>query len=227
MGIVSRWVAKLVGLGFYPARDLRQVDPVWVRRHFNGWLERTALELRGIPCFPLEASPPSKQQMVSSRSFGQLITYIEALRQAVSTYVARAAEKLRQEGTQTRSLTVFLHTPPFNSREPQYHPSVTLRFAMPISDTLVLTAAVMNGLRRIYKPSYRYQRAGVMLLDLTSAGEHQLSLFADEAECAGRQSPSRQALMAVMDRINREMGHQTLWTVAQGATRHSSFAAGA
>jgi DNA polymerase V len=27
--------------------------------------------------------------------------------------------------------------------------------------------------------------------------------------------------MAVMDRINREMGRETLWTAAQGASRHA------
>lgn len=221
-GVGPRWATRLVGLGVYTALDLSQVDPVWVRRHFNGGVERTALELRGIACFPLEESPPAKQQIVSSRSFGQLITDLEALNQAVSTYVARAAEKLRQEDSQTRSLTVFLHTPPFNSHEPQYHPSASVRFAVPTSDTLILTAAALNGLRRIYKPGFRYQKAGIMLLDLTPAREHQLSLFGDEDESGGCQNPSRQALMAVMDRINREMGRETLWTAAQGATRQSS-----
>lgn len=51
------------------------------------------------------------------------------------------AEKLRKEGSQTQSITVFLHTPPFNSHESQYHPRITLRFNASISDTLALTAA--------------------------------------------------------------------------------------
>jgi DNA polymerase V len=173
-GVGPRWATRLVGLGVYTARDLSQVDPVWVRRHFNGGVDRTALELLCIACFPLEESPPAKQQIVSSRSFGQLITDLEALSQAVSTYVARAAEKLRKEGSQTQSTTVFLHTPPFNSHESQYHPSITLRFNASISDTLALTAAGLEGLRSIYKPGFRYQKAGIMLLDLTPAREHQL-----------------------------------------------------
>ena len=218
-GIGSRWAKKLVDLGVYTALDLRQVDPVWMRRHFNGSLERTAQELRGIASFPLEESPPPKQQIVSSRSFGQLITRQEALSEAVSTYTARAAEKLRQQHSRARALTVFLHTPPFNSREPQYHPSVTLRFAASTSDTLVLTSAALNGLRRIWKPGYRYQKAGVTLLDLVSRGEESLSLFADEQELAAGQSPSRQALMSVMDQINRDMGRETLWTAAQGVRK--------
>lgn len=35
-GVGPRWATRLFGLGVYTARDLGQVDPVWVRRHFNG-----------------------------------------------------------------------------------------------------------------------------------------------------------------------------------------------
>ena len=54
-----------------------------------------------------------------------------------------------------------------------------------------------------------------MLLNLTPAGQSQLSLFSAEGAAS---SVSRDRLLEVMDRINREMGRETLWTAAQGLT---------
>jgi DNA polymerase V len=214
-GIGRRWSAKLEGLGIRSALDLSQVEPAWVRQHFNVVMERTAWELRGVSCLPLEQAPPPKQQIITSRSFGKLVSDLSSLRQAVSSYTATAAAKLRQQGSSTQALMVFLNTPPFNPSEPQYHPSVTVRLADPSHDTLVLTQAALRGLQRIYKPEYRYQKAGVMLLNLTPAGPGQLSLFS--AAVAGS-SAQRDRLLEVKDRINQAMGRETLWTAVQGIT---------
>ena len=214
-GIGSRWSAKLEGLGIRSALDLRQVEPAWVRQHFNLVMERTALELRGVSCLPMEQAPPPKQQIISSRSFGKLVSDLPSLRQAISSYTATAAAKLRQQGSSTQALTVFLHTPPFNPTEPQYHPTVTVRLAEPSHDTLVLTHAALRGLQRMYKPQYRYQKAGLMLLNLLPADQKQLALFTEPTVA----TQQRERLLAVMDRINRDQGRDTLWTAAQGLTQ--------
>ena len=65
-----------------------------------------------------------------------------------------------------------------------------------------------------YKPEYRYQKAGVMLLNLLPAGQGQLSLFTAPTAA----TEQRERLLDVMDRINRDMGRDTLWTAAQGLT---------
>lgn len=214
-GIGSRWAAKLDNLGIRSALDLSQVEPAWLRKHVSVVLERTAWELRGVPCMPLEQSPPPKQQIISSRSFGKLVTDLPSLRQAVSHYMARAAEKLRQQGSQTQTLTVFLNTPPFHSQAPQYHPTVTVRLADPTDDTLRLCQAARMGLERIYRPGFRYQKAGVMLLHLEPRHQGQRSLFSD---LSPEIQASRDNLLAIMDQINREMGRDTLWTASQGLT---------
>jgi|UniRef100_UPI003FA39383 DNA polymerase V len=177
-GVGARWAQKLQNLGIRSARDLKQVDPGWIRQHFSVVLERTALELRGTPCIELEEAPPPKQQIISSRSFGQPVTTLEELTQAVSAYTARAAEKLRAQASCTGALTVFLQTNPFNVKEPQYHPSMTLRLASPSADTRILIRAALSGLKHLYKPGYRYQKAGVMLLDFSAATVEQGDLFA-------------------------------------------------
>ncbi len=215
-GIGRRWSAKLDGLGIRSALDLSQVDPPWIRKHFNVVLERTALELRGVPCMAMEQAPPPKQQIMASRSFGKLVTDIESLRQAVSTYTARAAEKLRHQRSQTSAITVFLNTPSFNPNEPQYHPSVTIRLADPSDDTLVLCQAANRGLERMFQPGFRYQKAGVMLMNLAPKGQGQLSMF-DTGDSEA--SKKREKLLAIMDGLNRDMGRETIWTATQGLTR--------
>jgi DNA polymerase V len=111
---------------------------------------------------------------------------------------------------------VFLNTPPFNPAEPQYHPSVTIRLADPTDDTLILCRAAGLGLARMYQPGYRYQKAGVMLLNLTPKGQGQLSLFDTAHTEAGAK---RDKLLAIMDGLNRDMGRETVWTASQGLTR--------
>jgi DNA polymerase V len=164
----------------------------------------------------MEQAPPPRQQIMASRSFGRLVTEIESLRQAVSTYTARAAEKLRYQRSQTSAITVFLNTPPFNPSEPQYHPSVTIRLADPTDDPLILCQSAGRGLERMYKPGFRYQKAGVMLLNLEPKGQGQLSLF-DTTH--SEELVKRDKLLAIMDGLNRDMGRETVWTASQGLTR--------
>lgn len=214
-GIGRRWSQKLEALGIQNALDLSRADPSRIRSTFNVILERTALELRGIICLVLEESPPPRQQIIASRSFGGLVTDLESLRQSVSTHAARAAEKLREDGSRAHLLTVFLHTPPFNPREPQYHPQVTLRLKTASQDTLTLTQTALRGLEAIYREGFRYQKAGVMLGEMTRDKRIQTDLFEDETSSSRAE---RDQLLATMDRINRKMGRNTLWTASQGLT---------
>ena len=55
------------------------------------------MELRGVSCLELEELAPDKQQIMSSRSFGAYVYTLAELEEAVSTYIARAAEKLRRQ----------------------------------------------------------------------------------------------------------------------------------
>ncbi|WP_347259115.1 Y-family DNA polymerase [Methylocaldum sp.] len=217
-GVGPRWAQKLRALGIRSALDLKQVDSGWIRRQFSVVLERTALELRGIASIDLEDAPPPKQQIVSSRSFGQLVSRLDDLEQAVSAYAARAAEKLRAQDSVAGTLAVFLKTNPFDPKAPQYHPITTVRFARPSADTLGLIRAALLGLRRIYRPHYRYQKAGIMLFDLSPATVEQGDLF-PEAPDPTREHAARAdrgKLMATLDQLNQRMGRGTLWIASEG-----------
>ena len=176
-------------------------------------VERTVLELRGISCLSLEEVASPKKEIISSRSFGHLISDLAQLRQAVASYTARAAEKLRRQQSHASALQVFLQTNPHKEGEPQYHPGIVVPLVEPTDDTRWLASLAVRGLEKIYKPGYRYQKAGVMLMGL---GDHQTAqpdLFSPPSE---RKSGQSKHLMQTLDQINAKLGRGTLRLAAEG-----------
>ncbi len=212
-GVGPRWAARLNDINIRTALDLKLADPELIRRRFSVVLERTVRELNGVHCIPLEAAPPAKQQIVSSRSFGHLLTDKQDLLEAVATYAARAAVKLRGEGEAANAIQVFLQTNPFIPGEPQYHPALLIRFSSPTQDTARLIRAARHGMNQIFKPGFRYKKAGVMLIDLVPAGIQQGELFAPGME---NDPDRRDRLLSVLDTLNEQMGKGTLRFAAEG-----------
>jgi DNA polymerase V len=181
------------------------------------------LELRGISCLSLEEVTSPKKEIISSRSFGKPVVKLGDLEQAVASYTARAAEKLRRQHSVTSAIQVFLQTNLHKTGEPQYHPGIVIPLVEPTADTGLLVACAIRGLKRIYKPGYRYQKAGVMLMELSDVKTSQPDLFGPSSlfgNSPGRTPGHSRRLMDTLDQINRKMGHGTLRLAAEGF-RHS------
>lgn len=204
-GISRRWSEKLKTLGIHNALALKQAEPKRMRQHFGVVMERIVCELRGISCIPLEAMPTTKKQIMTSRSFGEKLTEFADLRAAVTHFAARAGEKCRRQQLAAQALTVFIQTSPFDSQHPQYGNSATTEFELPTDDSAILIQAARQGLERIFKQGYSYQRAGILLPDLLPAGVAQMSLFE-----SGEPSARSEQLMATLDNINRLHGKKTI-----------------
>ena len=97
-GIGPRIADQLRALGVRSVLDAARLDPATVRRRWSVVLERTIRELQGQPCIGLEQAPPAKQQIACTRSFGQPVTELVPMVQAVSEFAARTGEKLRAQG---------------------------------------------------------------------------------------------------------------------------------
>ena len=111
-GIGRRWSERLTHLGISTALDLRDADPRLIRRRLSVVGERIVHELRGVSCLDLEEAPPAKQQILTSRTFGERVTDAGDMREAIGTFAARAAEKLRaQDGRGAGGLRVRRHQP--------------------------------------------------------------------------------------------------------------------
>lgn len=202
-GIGSRSARKLSGRGIRSAADLSRADEEWVRRRLGIGGVRVIHELRGISCFSLENGPTPPHSLACSRTFGTAVDTLAELRAATAAYVARAAEKLRGQGLQAGSLTLYLTTNSFRPDLPQYANSRTLILAAPSADTGRLLAGAAGCLAEIYQPGYEYRKVGVILSDLSSGRVRQGHLFAATL-------PDRPLLQQALDRVNRRWGRDTL-----------------
>ena len=211
-GIGRRQTQKLFACGIRTALDLKNGNDTWLRKHLTVTGLRTAMELRGISCLPLEESPPPRKSVTSSRSFGQPVTYLAWLREALSSYIAIAAEKLRVEDLKTGCVQVYLTTNRFREGEPQYANSKTITLPIHTSSTLDLIRYADEVLRQLYRPGYAYKKVGVVLMDLVPAGHVQAHLFLTPPK-------GQEALMGAMDQINRRWGRDTLHSAAAGFLR--------
>lgn len=210
-GVGRRIANRLEAMGIHTVLDLRNSSPKELRTHFGVVLERTCQELRGISCLELEDVATPKQQIMSSRSFGAAVESIDELGEAVASYIARAAEKLRQQGSVAGAVHVFVQTNRFKENELQYNAGLLVPLLDPCDDTLVLTHAALMGLKAIFKPGYKYKKAGIMLTLLADKAARQSTLF---DEPVARACSSR--LMAAVDAVNLQFGRGTLRLGASG-----------
>ena len=216
-GVGGRIARRLEVMGIHTVLDLRNASPKEMRRHFGVVMERTCNELRGISCLALDDIAQPKQQIMSSRSFGRPVETIEELREALASYLSRAAEKLRKQLSVSAAVYVFVQTNRFNQDE-QYNAGLTVPMPEPTDDTLTLTAAALAGLEVIYRSGYRYKKAGVMLTLLSDKQARQTSIF-DNSVMTQRSTK----LMTALDMINRDYGHGTVRSGVSGFTQSWSM----
>lgn len=215
-GIGPKYTRFLENYGFRTAKDLKYADERWIRKYLTVVGERTVLELRGICCLPLEIAHPTKKGIMCAKSFGRDITSPDELQEAVATYTARAAEKLREQDTLASQITVFVHTNAFHKDEPQYSNSFTIRLRHPTSFTPTLIRYALTALRAIYRKGYRYKKAGVLLNHISASDFVQPDLF---GEFSIPEHTQQARLMAIVDAINQIYGRNTLFFAAQGLSR--------
>lgn len=199
-GIGGRTGTRLTGLGIHTAKDLRDTDPKLLRKKFSVVLERTVMELRGVPCIPLEEERTRKDQLVFSRSFSHPITNTTEMQQVLSLYAQRAATRLRQHGLVANAVAAWSATA-HNASD--FH---TARHVIGLSsetdDPITLTQATQGLLERL-TPGAKYVRAGVTLTGLTQKSAlSTLPLFTPEHE--------ERQLGSTLDAITRRLGHNSI-----------------
>lgn len=211
-GVGRKIAARLAAMGIKNVRQLHDADAETLRHRFSVVLERTIRELRGISCLDLEEVVPDRQQIISSRSFGTLVYDLAELEEAIASYIARAAEKLRTQAALARLIQVHIRTNPFNPAIPRYQPTINIPLPQASADTRVLTQWALRGLRRIYRPGLGYHKAGIALLEITPQANQQFSLLQPDTLTTSRS----EALMATLDAINGRYGKGTLRLAAEG-----------
>lgn len=217
-GVGRQLTQALNAIGIHSVKHLRDADPARMRQRFSVTLGRMVQELRGTSCLALDEISPPRQQIISSRSFGRAVHQLDELEAAITLYVARAAEKLRQQHSIAGAIQVHIRTNPHQIREPQYSPNLIVPLSDATDDTLQLNAAALFGLKRLFRPGYAYAKAGITLLELAPRQQAAINLFTDVAASARRTT-----LMQTLDAVNRKYGKNTLGPGAAGIAARQAW----
>lgn len=211
-GIGRQTLDKLQYLGIHSPLELADKSEAWMRTHFHKPTMQTWMELNGTPCIDT-AEVAMNQTICTSRSFGEMVTDLPQLKEAVATFAVSCANKLRGEQAVARTVTVYIASNRFREDLPQYSHAQTHTLITHTADTLEITQAALDMLNLIYQPGIHYKKAGVIVGELAPANELQLNLF-DPIPC--RQA--RATLMQTIDQLNHRYGLKTVKLMAEGNT---------
>lgn len=201
-GIGAGLNERLKRKGIYTAAQFCDVPDERIRKWLGISGLRIALELRGTCSFDLIEVEEKKKSILCSRSFGKKIIEFSLLQEAVATFASNAAKKLREQGSFTKFLSVFI------SNGLNYK-SCHIQIPNATNYTPDLIAMAKEGLARIYQPEMTYKKAGVLLADFTEDG--QMDFISPENNLA-----KKKIAMQIMDKINIQYDKQAVRFAAEG-----------
>jgi DNA polymerase V len=164
-GVGRKIAAKLRTLKISTVYELKNSYPKWIKKIFGITLERTVLELNEISCYQIETKSPPQKQILSSRSFGHVVSDITQLADAMSHFVEKAIVKLHRQHLVARDMIVQIRSNPFSEKE-SVHRTILMRGEFWTDDFRVLNNLAIQGLRKIYETSVNYHKAGIALVNL-------------------------------------------------------------
>lgn len=197
--------AALARQGIRTALDLKRMDPARAKKLLTvtGW--RTVQELNGIPANE-RIEVEKRQNVCASKSFGEPVTDLSSLEEALSDYTQEAVSRVRGQGSAVRFVSVFLMTNPRDDSGPQYCDRLSADLGSPTSYLPAILGAALSLLRRLYREGCRYRKVMVNLLGLEDDALSQGELF----DVNGDERPRRAALMGCFDAINGRYGRGTI-----------------
>jgi DNA polymerase V len=210
-GVGRKWGKWLIERGITNALQFRDSDRNLIQKKLGIVGVRLQLELKGKSCLVLELCPQPKQNICVSRSFGRPVTTKQELREAVAFYIAKAAEKLRQQKQVAIALSVFARSSPF--KDDLHSASLSIELSVASNDTTELLQYALPLVDRIYAQGVEFKKAGVIMLGLQPEDSVQTSLFDIEDRTKSKQ------LMQVIDQINHRFGQGSLSLAAAGINK--------
>ena len=202
-GVGRSYAAKLINWGITSAWELRNMPEEWAHTNMGGVVGvRLIRELRGRPAIIMEEELVNKKMIATTRMFGRPVTDLQELKEAVATYISRAAEKLRRQESAASVVSVFIvtkdqdHLSDFK-RGATISNYATLPKATSLTHELIKSAVGL--VEQLHENGKVYKKAGVMLSGLVPDDSIQGNLFVPPAENQHR------FLMNTIDNINFSM----------------------
>lgn len=215
-GVGRRSALKLKAQNIITAFDLKNINEEWARKSLGGIVGvRLIKELRGMPCIPMNNPLKVKKTITTSRMFGRKVASIEELREAVASYISRAAEKLRRQYCVAGIIKVYVITA--NNNPKNYAPeSFSLEAKLPISTSLtpLFLQHALPLVDQLYRCGNLYLKAGVVLDNIISENSVQYNLFTNPDAKKGK------GLMEKIDNINFSMRNDVIKFASSGILRN-------
>ena len=212
-GVGRRLGHKLRRAGVSNALNLIQASSKTVRKLGGVVLERTQKELQGWQCLELEQCPQPKKNVCCSRAFGQPITSLNQIEEAVANHAFRGVQKIRKQQSLACGLQAFIKTNPFRVNTPQYSNAGYIGFDEPTDEPMQIISTAKNIIQSIYRKGYQYHKAGIMLLNLQPKALQQGLLFPP------KQQSKRKQLLEAIEEIRSAYGPESAFLAAQGIQR--------
>lgn len=198
------------------AWDLRNMSEDWARKNLGGVVGvRLIKELRGEPCIEMKDPLETKKMIATTRMFGKPVFELRELKEAVATYITRAAEKLRRQGSAAKIVSVFLVTNDYNSTYEYKPASTSLHTTLPFATSLtnLIIEHAMPLVENLYRKGSKYLKAGVMLSSIVPDDAVQHNLFAKPSQ------ENEKKLMKMIDNVNFSMRNDVLKFASSGTKR--------
>jgi DNA polymerase V len=139
------------------------------------------------------------------------------IKEALATYTARAAEKLRRQHSAASVINVFVVPKEENKTDSFSHGPVVGTHTILSAPTVLtneLIKPAMTMAERIFQPGRSYKKAGVVLSGLVPDTSIQANLFEPPSKNIGR------FLMEMMDNINFSMRDDVVKFASTGIRRN-------
>ena len=190
-----------------------------MRQQFNCVMQAIVLELQEHACIHLDDLSP-RQSIMVSRSFSQTLTQLEDIQQAIACYANMAANKAREQQQYAKTISVFLSKHRFKYPLATTQ-SLCYELPYPSNDNQLFISLAKQLIKQLFDDHYCYQKAGILLQQLTPAGSpQQLDLLTPSPLT----SPRSKQRLQLIDNINQRYGRDTIYSAAcakQAAWQHT------
>lgn len=204
-GVGRQHTKKLQSIGINTVFDLACSNPIQMKKLFSIVMARTVSELQGISCIEIEDTPPSKKQIISSRSFGQKVTDIQDLKEAISLHAQDACRRLRADSSLCGCLIVFAQSNPFDTNVPYYNKSVSFAFPEPTDCVTDFVKAATIMVTHVFKPGIKFKKCGVIMTCIEPKASHTYDLLTDMQEIE-----EKEKLMKTYEAIQEKFGKKKI-----------------
>ena len=216
-GVGNAGAQKLHMFNINTAWDLRNMSEEWARKNLGGVVGvRLVKELKGTPCIEMKDPLTTKKMIATTRMFGRAVYQLHELKEAVATYIARAAEKLRRQNSAAGAVSVFVVYNDNRTHQPYAPASRSAYVTLPSATYLtnVLIEHTMPLVEALYKKGSKYIKAGVVLGNIVPCNMIQYNIFEQP------ENPALQKLMHTIDNVNFGMGTDILKFASAGTKKN-------